>query len=456
MSAPPDVTATIRIHFNEETRGLDFNAADLPFTGTADLLLSNNLQTWNPAGKIAIDDNGRAALSNISPVAVGLAHTDKVFAKLSFDHRKMRMGFTNWPPSYSLREVSQNKDFINRNGDVGGIHMQKIPYAAAALSNKFDDYPQYVKDEIIFQMEGLANQDYLALDSLNTLRTGPAEHWLDPEKDSISSEWQKISFSSDPNDTAFFDAYINYASMLIDVIQPKYFNFATEASDLMFSNPDAFDSYGDFWIKTYATLKNKYPDITFMASIVLNSPNSEKMQVTKSLMNIMQDSVDAYGVSCHPFFTFDHADKGNPDNLPTNWFSQLQNNEPLPSGVSAEGHVFLQLSKPLSITETSWPAEDIPGLSIASDPEKQKRFIEKLLYETNQHDIGFILLFTGSDFDGLNFPDFDLDNPLIGLGSIWRDTGLQEFNSNGHPPSKRPALKVWQNTLNAQFTPDAP
>jgi hypothetical protein len=137
--------------------------------------------------------------------------------------------------------------------------------------------------------------------------------------------------------------------------------------------------------------------------------------------------VDAVGVSVYPYVFFNHADKGDPANLPANWLSQIQ---------------ALAGNKEIAIAETGWIAErlTIPffGVDVDSNADMQAAYLNELFAAAEILDARFIVWFALVDFDALW-------NGVLGqdpVAHIWRDIGLYDENLN-----PRPALDIWQAKL---------
>lgn len=168
-----------------------------------------------------------------------------------------------------------------------------------------------------------------------------------------------------------------------------------------------------------------------MVSLALKSPNSNEMNITKNDFTRIADYVDIVGISTYGYAFYSHLDKGNPDNLPTNWLSQIKDIAP---------------SKAIAITETGWIAEDLNisvyGLNEQSDIDKQNKYVTKLLEEANSLNATFVIWFSIIDFD-------DLWSEVLGespIAQIWKDTGLYDENL-----TKRKALDEWNKWLNKDY-----
>ena len=139
------------------------------------------------------------------------------------------------------------------------------------------------------------------------------------------------------------------------------------------------------------------------------------------------DLIDVVGISVYPYVFFDHADKGDPANLPANWFSQIQS---------------IANGKPIAVAETAWIAErlEVPtfGVDVMANAQNQADYMTELFTEAQALDAEFVVWWALVDFDALW-------NGALGqdpIARIWRDTGLFDESLN-----QRPALDAWQQQL---------
>jgi len=148
------------------------------------------------------------------------------------------------------------------------------------------------------------------------------------------------------------------------------------------------------------------------------------MQTVTTGFARIRDWVDVVGISTYGYAFYEHSDKGNPDNLPAQWLSQIKTIAP---------------EKPYMVTETGWIAQDLDiaayGLSVDADENSQYRYLEKLFTEANGLNAQGLILFTYHDYDTLWTDTLGSDN----LSAIWKDTGLV-----GETHNERRALTLWR------------
>ena len=342
--------------------------------------------------------------------------------------RPFYMGFTPWLYAATLEARQNVYDFINTEGDIIAHHFQQgLPYTASNVAD-FNTYSQSIKDEINDRI-ALTERDktiYVSVDILNTDRDDLADLWDTTYNMPRPSPWDSRSFDS----AEVIDVYINFSKVIIEKFRsdygalPKYFNYGVEISDLMIKNPTGYTKFVTFAETVYTTLKSSYPSIKFMISIAMKSPNSTDMNTVKEKFALLKDYVDVVGISTYGYAFFSHADKGNPDNLPADWLTQIQTIAP---------------NKPYAITETGWIAEDlnIPAynLNVTSNETYQDNYLKKLFNDASAIDAEFIIWFTAFDYDTLWSETLGGDD----LTKIWKDTGL--IDETLHP---RKSLNTWR------------
>ncbi len=330
------------------------------------------------------------------------------------------MGFTTWPydatamaVNFVYTETSARGDFIAHHLD-GGVPWQAALDGAA--------YHPAVEAEIQTRLDNTpANQRmYLAISPFNGARDGLAGNWGADPNEGLLAPWDTRDFDS----PEVIVAYTNFARDLITRFQPTYFNLGIEASELLVNDLTRFNRYVTFATQVANALRADFPDLRLMISVALKSPGSVRADTIEANIGPLIDLVDVVGISVYPYVFFDHADKGDPDNLPSNWFSQIQN---------------IANGKPIAVAETAWIAErlEVPifGVDVMANAQNQADYMVELFAEAEALDAEFVVWWALVDFDALW-------NAALGqdpLARIWRDTGL--FDESLNP---RPALDIWQ------------
>lgn len=309
-------------------------------------------------------------------------------------------------------------------GDIIAHHLDSgIPWQEA-----FDEtpYPAAVENELNSRVANTLpdKQVFLTVSPFNAMRDNLAGYWNDSGTgQSLNPPWNGRDFDS----AEVIQAYINFSKNTIDRFNPDYFNLALEVSELAINDAARFDKFVVFVKQVSISLRTAYPNLKLMLSVAMKSPGSNSASIINTQVPRLIQYVDVVGVSVYPYVFFDHADKGNPDNLPNNWLSQIE---------------IISAGKPLAITETGWAAErlDIPSFAVdvASNDSYQSTYVQLLFDEAKKLDLKFIIWFSIVDYDALW-------NGVLGqddVSRIWRDTGLYDENL-----IMRPALKRWQQQL---------
>jgi hypothetical protein len=342
--------------------------------------------------------------------------------------RSFYMGFTPWLYEASLDARDVTYDRLQAHGDIIKHHLQGgIPWQEALDQTV---YHPNVEAEINDRLNLTPNsmEIFLSIDSLNTDRDGLSPYWAVSDNLPLPNEWANRSWNSDEVITA----YINFAVDMIDRFQPLFFEYGTEVSELILNDPAGYADWVDFAQAVYNELKMRYPTLRLMTSVALKSPGSSEMQQIAANYNQVLVYTDIVGISTYPYVFYDHADRGDPANLPSNWLTQI-------TGFS-EG-------KPLAISETGWIAEDldIPDFhySESSNQTKQASFAQIMLETAEDLDMEFVIWWTVADFDTLWNNELSQDS----LAKIWKDIGLYDENQDA-----RLALQTWDNWLDRQRT----
>lgn len=337
--------------------------------------------------------------------------------------RASAMAFTPWPYDATIGAVTFTYDQILANGDWVAHHLDLgVPWEESLQG---DPYPAAVENELDGRVANtpLGTPVYLAVTPLNSARDGLAANWGPGGAEPLPSPWDTRGFA-DP------EVALAYTTWLVDLVNrfdPACLNFAVEVSELALNDPLEFQAFLGFEAAVVSSLRAQFPDLPLMLSVALKSPTSAAAATLRTVMPDAIDRVDWVGLSVYPYVFFDHADKGDPANLPADWFSQ---------GVDLAG------GKPVAVAETGWIAEDlvIPtfSLSVPADEDDQARYVEALLIECERHDARFVTWFTIADYDALW-------NGVLGqdpIARIWRDTGLYDGAQVA-----RPSLDAWRARL---------
>ncbi len=337
--------------------------------------------------------------------------------------RSFELGFTPWPydatanaVNFVYSEVALRGDFIAHHLDAG------VPWEEALNGLP---YSADLENELATRLSSTpaSMRTYLALSPLNGVRDGLAEYWGSAPNQPLVAPWDTREF----DDPDVVTAYTNFAIDLIQRFDPEYFNLGIEVSELAINDSAAYDRLVTFTAAVSGALKSQFPDVQLMISVALKSPTSAEAATIRAELPRIIQHVDAVGVSVYPYIFFDHADRGDPANLPADWLSQIAT---------------LAGSKPIAIAETGWAAETLTipafGVDIASNATNQDAYLNALFSAAESLDAEFIVWFSLVDFDAL-WNGVLAQDPVA---HIWRDTGLYDEALN-----PRPAFDTWMNQL---------
>lgn len=333
--------------------------------------------------------------------------------------RSFYMGFTTWPYDSTIAATTSTYTLIQDYGDIVSHHlMSGIPWDESYAGAEF---PTNIEQDIssrINQTEP-GKKVYLSIDSLNPARDDLADNWGTSDNEPRQAPWDTRDFS----DIEVADAYSNFALEMIDRFNPAYFNYAPEVSELILNDLNEFNRFVTFSENVYTNIKTAHPDLPLMVSVALKSPGSTDALAIEAKFSKISEFVDIVGISAYPYAFYEHSDKGNPENMPSDWISQISS---------------IADNKPIAITETGWIAEDLTisnyGYAEQSDVNKQKNYVSEMLTSANDLSMEFVIWFSIVDYDALWNGALAQDD----LSKLWKDTGLYDENLN-----PRPAFDVW-------------
>ena len=341
--------------------------------------------------------------------------------------RNFKMGFTPWLYEASLEAIDVTYSRLTSHGDIikhqfhGGIPWQE--------SLDQTEYHANVEAEIQGRLDQTpAGVDvFLAIDSLNTSRDALSPNWGAEFNQDRTGDWEARSWSS----PQVIQAYINFSIDMIDRFNPTHFEYGTEASELILNNPTGYIEYLIFAEAVHTALKALYPNLKLMTSVALKSPGSTEMQLIEASYAQLMPYTDVLGISIYPYVFYNHTDRGNPANMPSNWLSHI-------NGIAG--------TTPIAISETGWIGEDLTidefQYSEQSDSSKQNDYASRLLIAANSMNAEFVIWWSIADFDTLWENELAQDP----VAKIWKDIGLYEQNQN-----PRTALQTWDMWLSYQY-----
>jgi hypothetical protein len=337
--------------------------------------------------------------------------------------RPFLMGFTPFPYDVSVPAAFYTYETLPQNADVIMHHFDNgIPWQEA-LDNA--PLPKAVQDDWNFRMAMTPTEMpiILSMSPINFDRTGIAAYRGEQDNLPLPAPWNSYDFDA----PEVIQAYTQYLERAIEFFQPAYVNMGIEANLLMKVAPTRWDAYVTLHRAVYATLKEKYPDVSLFVSmtgidLIAGYTDANHADQTRAFNDLI-DHTDIFALSMYPYFTSYMTNA-----IPTEIYNQLA----------------ALTDKPLAVAETGYPAQNfninVSGVSLAfeSDQSKQEAYTRYLLESAQEHQFVFVINFVMRDYDAL----WQAIGGKEDLTIAWRDTGL--FDEDGN---ERQALAVWREWL---------
>ncbi|MFP4499485.1 MAG: hypothetical protein ACLFTT_00665 [Candidatus Hydrogenedentota bacterium] len=344
--------------------------------------------------------------------------------------RTFYMSFTQWPYEAGANAFDDTFALLRPHSDMVSFHIDEgVPWPEAFIGSGYTgEYEGFLG--LLQNQRASGDTAYLALSSLNAARDGMAQYRGETANMERPAPWDEFGFGVE--DVA--KAYANYCHDMIARFDPKFFNYGIEATELFFQNPDLWELYVDFNAEVYTRIKARFPNLMTGFSVSLKQPDTEAARATRKAVTDLLPYADFLGVSAYPYVYFGPPVTGNPATMEAGWLYQA---------------VEMAQGKPVAITETGWPAEDVSvstfGLDITATPALQQAYVRRMLAAASEIGALFVVWFTVADYDALleAFPPEARD-----IGRIWANTGLYDDDL-----APRPGLETWDSWL---ATPPGP
>ncbi len=330
------------------------------------------------------------------------------------DSRAFRMGFATVPygspdaMSYAFQKLSVESDIVNHYFDTG------VPWVEA-LSG--DVFPEHIMEDWTFRKDLIktAHKSYVSVTPINYSHDGLAFYRGTEDNLPLPAPWDRYSFGDDAVKTA----YVNYCKRIIDFFEPDYFAMSIEANLLHKFRPETWPEYLGFHAYVYREIKAHYPGLPVFTTVagapLLKDflPANDHVLQRLAAMQLLEMS-DYYAIAFYPPLAIFQTGA-----WPTNTFDDL----------------FSLSTKPVIIAETACTAVGLPdeghsnpGLLIhASDPVKQKLFVDALLSASDKWKAEFVIWLTLREEHPAN--------------TMWASNQAGFYDENGNP---RPALNSWR------------
>jgi len=331
------------------------------------------------------------------------------------ESRSYFMGFTPFPWDISLEAVTETNRFIVENGDIVSHHLEQgVPWTEALENKPF--HPRMMDDWEGRRKVSANSKVFLSVTPLNGGRSGMSLYRGEDEEMPIPNLFKDKAL----NDPIIKKAYLNYCRSAAEFFQPDYFAIGIEVNELFHNSRQMWNPFLELYMDTYAELKKDYPDLPIFATVTLHNLTNtgwENLQEQQSEIKKFLEHNDIAGISYYPFMA---GQSERPIEM-FDWIREFTD-------------------KPLAITETGFPAEDIIlktyNVEISGTPEKQTIYFETLLDRASQDNYLFVIAFLHRDYDALWEK---IKNMVPEAFIVWKDCGLVDENG-----VERPALDVWK------------
>lgn len=336
--------------------------------------------------------------------------------------RPYLLGFSPWLYDATVEAQDWTWTKLNAEGDVVSNHLEEgVPWQAMLEGQDFSG--SYLA-ELQYRKSRLApgKKCLVQINPLNTARTGLAPNRGATPNEPLAAPWNGYALNSAPVKTAF----LNYARRMVEFMEPDYLLIGVEVNLLIRNNPGAWAAYIDLQAHVYAGLKAIHPDLPVAVSVFCvpffpEFSGGDSLPAQLQGLEDLTPHVDFVAFSVHPFMSALLA-----ESFPDDYFDRL----------------FARTSKPVAISESSYPAQVwsslSPPLTWNGSPEKQDAFLEKMLEASRKWNARFVIWFAIRDYDALW-------NTVLGQSQealVWRDTGL--YDEAG---ADRPAIVRWRKAL---------
>jgi hypothetical protein len=343
------------------------------------------------------------------------------------DEKKTRsfyMGFTPFPYEVSqdaldfvYGKLATDADIVNQHFDDG------VPWVEALAD---EDFHANIIADWTYRKEHTPSTHklYLSVTPINFNRDGLASYRGESSNMELPSPWDIYKF----NDANVKTAYLNYCKRIINFFEPDFFNMAIEANLLHVKNAALWSDYLELHQYIYESLKTTYPTLQIFCSIsgapLLNNFTDDDHVAERSAVQDLMAYADLYALSFYPYLS---GYLGN--QYPSTTFDDL----------------FTISEKPLAVAETGYAAQTFSidtgnGIvTVNSDQDKQKKYIDDLLAACTKYKARFVINFVLRDYDQL-WESLGSPNDIT---IAWKDTGM--YDENG---SSRKAYVSWKNYFN--------
>jgi len=342
-------------------------------------------------------------------------------------NRVYYMGFTPFPWDMTVDAIMDTAKFIMENGDIISQHLEQgVPWTEALDDKPF--HPNMMKDWQGRKDINKSKKMFLSLTPLNEGRNSMEMYRGVDEDMPIPAPFKDKAF----DDPIVKKAYLNYCRRAVEFFKPDYLAIGIEVNELFHNSPNLWNSFIELHKNTYTELKKNYPDLPIFFTVSLHNltnPGWKDLETQQEEIKKLLEYSDILGISYYPFM----AGQSEKPIKTLDWIHQFTD-------------------KPLAITETGFPAEDIVlksyKITIKGSPEMQATYFKTLLDRGNQDGYLFIIDFLYRDYDALYksiAPQLEKRGLTMDVFSVWKDCGIVDENG-----VKRPAFDIWKQYLSME------
>jgi hypothetical protein len=335
------------------------------------------------------------------PVFAFLFFTSCTFAA---DTRPFSMGFTGFPPDFTVEAVVSMRKFVKENGDLLAHHIEGVPWTESLADQPYPTafMKEWEDKKLATPVHGKV---YLAI--------SPGRGDLKPadKAPGIPRELKGKSY----DDPLVMKAYLNYCRRAVEFFKPDYLCIGIETNEI---SGKAWRGYVVLHKHVYTELKKEHPALPIFASWTLHNMFKKRGGMLLEFKALMSHN-DLVAVSYYPFF-MDDKDRHSALDWMTKEFDAFK--------------------KPYAMVETNDAAEELTfptsKITIHGTPQKQEAYYQKLLSLAKEKKFIFVVSFIHQDYDAL-WEKIKGNSPELFMA--WRDCGL--LDEAGQP---RPAYGVWK------------
>jgi hypothetical protein len=344
--------------------------------------------------------------------------------------RSFRLGFTPFPHDFTVKALTEVRQFVRENADIIAVHLEGVPWREART-----DKPFHEKMLENWARHKAARPDggklYLALTPINNDRSDLASYRSQREHLPMPPAFVGKSF----DDPLVMNTYLKYCRRAVAYFRPDYLAVGIEVNELYHKAKEKWPAYVRLQHFVYRSLKREHPKLpifaTFTLHNMLNPGWSDRREMLAAFKKLMIDS-DVVGVSFYPFM----ANLTGRTDRSLRWLTRE----------------FDGFRKPYALCEVGQPAEPLVlkslKITLPGSEVTQHRALSAMLSFAGTRRVEFVIWFVPRDYDALwekmkpTAPEFF---------KAWRDCGL--LDGDGHP---RPACRLWQEARKLPHRPPPP